>query len=55
MITVPFNPQLIATGGKLVLIDCGNGVAAFEATKGTVGRVGKNLAALGVNSKDRQR
>ena len=27
MVTVPFNPQLINTGSKLVLIDCGNGVA----------------------------
>jgi len=26
---VPFNPQLINTGSKLVLIDCGNGVAAL--------------------------
>ena len=34
MVTVPFNPQLINTGGKLILIDCGNGIAAFEPTKG---------------------
>ena len=27
MVTVPFNPQLINTGSKLVLIDSGNGVA----------------------------
>ena len=27
MVTVPFNPQLINTGGKLVLIDSGNGIA----------------------------
>ena len=51
MITVPFNPQLIATGGKLVLIDSGNGLGAFEATKGGVGRLAKNLAALGVDPK----
>src|SRR5215475_10433875 len=25
MVTVPFNPQLINNGSKLVLIDCGNG------------------------------
>src|ERR1700712_2185549 len=30
MVTVPFNPQLINTGSKLVLIDCGNGIANFE-------------------------
>src|ERR1700694_3945553 len=29
MVTVPFNPQLINTGSKLVLIDCGNGIAAL--------------------------
>src|SRR5580692_12133039 len=30
MVTVPFNPQLINTGSKLILIDCGNGVATYE-------------------------
>src|SRR3954470_84303 len=30
MVTVPFNPQLMNTGEKLVLIDCGNGIAQFE-------------------------
>src|SRR5579872_2251020 len=34
MVTVPFNPQLINTGSKLVLIDTGNGIATFEPTKG---------------------
>ncbi len=33
MVTVPFNPQLINTGSKLVLIDCGNGVANFESRR----------------------
>src|SRR5579862_9465612 len=28
MVTVPFNPQLINTGSKLILIDSGNGIAA---------------------------
>jgi len=37
MVTVPFNPQLINTGGKLVLIDCGFGGAAFESSKGAAG------------------
>src|SRR5438128_11997104 len=31
MVTVPFNPQLINTGSKLVLVDCGNGVANPES------------------------
>jgi glyoxylase-like metal-dependent hydrolase (beta-lactamase superfamily II) len=52
MITVPFNPQLINTGGKLVLIDCGNGIAQFEPSKGAVGRTIANLAAAGVQPKD---
>ena len=39
MVTVPFNPQLINTGSKLVLIDCGNGIASFEPSKGAeIGR-----------------
>jgi glyoxylase-like metal-dependent hydrolase (beta-lactamase superfamily II) len=51
MVTVPFNPQLINTGSKFVLLDCGNGISAFNATKGQVGRVLQNLAAAGVDPK----
>src|SRR6185312_12990434 len=51
MVTVPFNPQLINTGSKLVLIDCGNGIANYEPTKGAVGRTLQNLAAAGVDPK----
>jgi glyoxylase-like metal-dependent hydrolase (beta-lactamase superfamily II) len=51
MVTVPFNPQLINTGSKLVLIDCGNGISAFESTKGKAGRTMQNLAAAGVDPK----
>ena len=51
MVTVPFNPQLINTGSKLVLIDTGNGVAALEASKGAAGRTLQNLAAAGVDPK----
>lgn len=51
MVTVPFNPQLINTGSKLVLIDCGNGIATYEPTKGAVGRTMQNLAAAGVDPK----
>jgi hypothetical protein len=53
MVTVPFNPQLINTGSKLILIDTGNGVANFEPTKGAVGRTLQNLAAAGVDPKSR--
>src|SRR5689334_15571713 len=52
MVTVPFNPQLINTGSKLVLIDCGNGVANLESSKGAVGRTLQNLAAAGVDPKN---
>ena len=51
MVTVPFNPQLINTGSKLILIDCGNGVANLEPSKGAVGRTLQNLAAAGVDPK----
>ena len=51
MVTVPFNPQLINTGSKLILIDTGNGVANLEPTKGAVGRTLQNLAAAGVDAK----
>src|SRR5215213_2913545 len=52
MVTVPFNPQLINTGGKLVLIDCGNGIAQFEPSKGAVGRTIGNLGAAGIKPQD---
>ncbi len=52
MVTVPFNPQLINTGSKLVLIDTGNGVANLEASKGAVGRTLQNLQAAGVDPKN---
>ncbi|WFU37710.1 MBL fold metallo-hydrolase [Bradyrhizobium sp. CB82] len=51
MVTVPYNPQLINTGSKLVLIDTGNGVANLEPSKGAVGRTLQNLAAAGVDPK----
>jgi glyoxylase-like metal-dependent hydrolase (beta-lactamase superfamily II) len=52
MVTVPFNPQLVNTGSKLVLIDSGNGIANFEPSKGAVGRMMQNLAAAGVDPKN---
>ena len=47
-VTVPFNPTLINTGSKLVLIDTGNG----PAPDGAVGRLFANLAAAGVSPDD---
>src|SRR6201992_3765883 len=51
MVTVPFNPQLINTGSKLILIDTGNGVATLEPSKGAIGRTLQNLQAAGVDPK----
>src|SRR6202035_1205093 len=51
MVAVPFNPQLVNTGSKLVLIDCGNGVSMLEPSKGRAGRTLQNLAAAGVDPK----
>src|SRR6202000_8340 len=51
MVTVPFNPQLINTGSKLILIDTGNGISTFEPTKGAIGRTLQNLQAAGVDPK----
>lgn len=46
--TVPYNPVLINTGGKLVLVDTGNGQGD---AKGDVGHLLPNLAAAGVDPK----
>ena len=47
-VTVPFNPTLINTGSKLVLIDTGNG----PSPDGAVGQLFPNLAAAGIDPKD---
>jgi glyoxylase-like metal-dependent hydrolase (beta-lactamase superfamily II) len=52
MVTVPYNPQLINTGSKLVLVDCGLGAAFLETSKGAAGRTLTNLAAAGVDPKN---
>jgi glyoxylase-like metal-dependent hydrolase (beta-lactamase superfamily II) len=47
-VTVPFNPTLINTGSKLVLIDVGNG----PVPNAPVGQLFANLQAAGVDPKD---
>jgi len=47
-----FNPVVINTGSKLVAIDSGNGLAAFEQSKGAVGQYHANLAAAGIDAKN---
>ncbi len=48
-VTTQFNPLLLNTGGKLVLIDTGNGPQAGNAT---VGRLNANLGWAGVKPAD---
>lgn len=44
-----YNPVLIETGGRRVLIDTGIGEAMFKQTKGERGRLLLNLAAAGID------
>ena len=46
-----FNPIVVNTGSKLVAIDAGNGAAAFEQSKGSVGQHQSNLTAAGIDPK----
>jgi len=50
--TIHFAPLAINTGGKLVVIDTGNGPGAFTATKGKVGQFAANMAAAGIDAKN---
>ena len=47
--TIPFAPLAVNTGSKLVLIDTGNGLGAFEQSKGAVGRARGNMEAAGID------
>jgi len=49
--TIHFAPIVINNGGKLVVIDTGNGEASAGPTKGAVGQFGANLAAAGIDAK----
>ena len=51
-VTIPFNPMVINTGSKLVVIDTGNGLGAFEASKGVVGQMNANMTAAGLDPKN---
>ena len=50
--SVHFSPLVINTGGKLVVIDTGNGPAAFASSKGNVGQFASNLTAAGFDPKN---
>jgi glyoxylase-like metal-dependent hydrolase (beta-lactamase superfamily II) len=46
-----FNPVVVNTGSKLVVIDTGLGAGAFSQSKGAVGQFHANLAASGIDTK----
>ena len=50
-VTIHFNPLVLNTGGKVVVIDTGNGPGAFTASKGSVGQFAANMAAAGFDAK----
>jgi len=47
----PYNPIVVNTGSKLVLIDTGLGEAGYKASKGSNGQLLINLAAAGIDPK----
>ncbi|WP_420133840.1 MBL fold metallo-hydrolase [Rhodopseudomonas sp.] len=49
--TINFAPLAINTGGKLVVVDTGNGPGAFASSKGNVGQFATNLVAAGLDPK----
>jgi len=50
--SVHFAPLVINTGGKLVVVDTGNGAAAYASSKGNVGQFGSNMTAAGFDPKN---
>ena len=50
-ISIQFGPLVVNTGGKLVVIDTGNGPNGFAASKGANGQFAANLAAAGIDAK----
>src|SRR6266446_4954610 len=46
----PYNPIVVNTGQRLVVIDTGLGEAGFNATKGVNGQYLTNLAAAGIDA-----
>jgi glyoxylase-like metal-dependent hydrolase (beta-lactamase superfamily II) len=49
MMTTPYNPIVVNTGSRLVLIDTGGGEATFKNSKGMAGQLMTNLAAAGID------
>jgi glyoxylase-like metal-dependent hydrolase (beta-lactamase superfamily II) len=49
MMAIPYNPIVVNTGAKLVVIDTGTGEANFERSKGAGGQFHTNLKASGID------
>src|SRR3978361_1139745 len=49
--TLLFTPLAINTGGKTVVVDTGNGGAAYASSKGVNGQFATNLTAAGIDPK----
>ena len=47
----PYNPIVVNTGSKLVVIDTGTGEANYAQSKGAAGQFLTNLAAAGIDAK----
>lgn len=50
-ISIQFGPLVINSGGKLIVIDTGNGPGAYASSKGNVGQFATNMAAAGIDPK----
>src|SRR5215212_5383725 len=49
LMTTPYNPLVVNTAGKLVVIDTGTGEGNFERSKGAAGQFQNNLKAAGID------
>lgn len=49
LMTTPYNPIVVNTGGKLVVIDTGTSEAAYVNSKGQTGQFQVNLKAAGID------
>jgi glyoxylase-like metal-dependent hydrolase (beta-lactamase superfamily II) len=47
--TIPYNPIVVNTGSKLIVIDTGVGEANFERSKGVVGQFHNNMKLAGID------
>src|SRR5262249_43374895 len=48
LLTTPYNPIVVNTAGKLVVIDTGTGEGAYERSKGNIGQFQTNLKVAGI-------